>query len=211
MRVELNGTGKRFQWNWILRDINLSLPAGSRWAVGGPNGSGKSTLLKMLSGHLSPSAGQIRFFRKDEPVSPLEVYRHVAFVAPYIELIEEFTLSEALLFHRKFNPLLPGLSPSDLVDLLGFQKNARQEIRYFSSGMKQRLKLVLGFCTRADLLLLDEPTTNLDEQGSAWYLQLAERFLNKQTVVVASNVQKDFAFCDQTLHVLDYKGKSGRS
>lgn len=205
MRVELEEVGKRFQWKWILRDLNLTIRPRSRWAVTGPNGSGKSTLLKMLCGHLSPSRGRLSFHCREEAVEALELYREVAFAAPYIELIEEFTLLEALQFHQKFKPLAQGLTARDIVDLLGFEKSVRQEIRYFSSGMKQRLKLALAFCSRASLLLLDEPTTNLDAQGSQWYLQLAERFARDQTIVVASNMPSDFAFCDHQLNVLDYK------
>ncbi len=205
MRVELEEVGKRFQWKWILRDLNLTIRPRSRWAVTGPNGSGKSTLLKMLCGHLSPSRGRLSFHCQEEAVEALELYREVAFAAPYIELIEEFTLLEALQFHQKFKPLAHGLTARDIVDLLGFEKSVRQEIRYFSSGMKQRLKLALAFCSRASLLLLDEPTTNLDAQGSQWYLQLAERFARDQTIVVASNMPSDFAFCDHQLNVLDYK------
>jgi ABC-type multidrug transport system ATPase subunit len=205
MRVELEEVGKRFQWKWILRDLNLTIRPRSRWAVTGPNGSGKSTLLKMLCGHLSPSRGRLSFHCREETIEALELYREVAFAAPYIELIEEFTLLEALQFHQKFKPLAQGLTARDIVDLLGFEKSVRQEIRYFSSGMKQRLKLALAFCSRASLLLLDEPTTNLDAQGSQWYLQLAERFARDQTIVVASNMPSDFAFCDHQLNVLDYK------
>ena len=83
-----------------------------------------------------------------------------------------------------------------------------QEIRFFSSGMKQRLKLVLAICTDTPILLLDEPTTNLDEQGANWYHKLIQEFAMDRLVIVASNIEADYTFCKQYLNVLDYKKKA---
>ena len=144
MKIELKGVGKRFRQEWVLRELSGSFEQPGRYAVTGPNGSGKSTLLRLLSGHLTPSKGQVSFFENEQKLNPEQVYAHISYAAPYIELIEEFTLAEALDFHRKFRPFLPGLGTKELIARLGFQKSATKEIRHFSSGMKQRLKLLLG-------------------------------------------------------------------
>lgn len=207
MDLVLNNVGKRYRFDWIFRHVDYHFKAGSKYAILGPNGSGKSTLMKVLSGHLTPSKGNIEFQRNGSKILVDQVYRHVSYAAPYIDLIEEMTLEEAIKFHQKFKPLRQNLSTQDILDLLGF-KNARQkELRFFSSGMKQRLKLALAICSDTEFLLLDEPTTNLDKQGFDWYQLLIDRFTKDRLVLVASNVEMDYHFCDEQLSILDFKEK----
>jgi len=169
MEVVLHNVSKRFRFEWIFKGIDFTFQAGQRYAILGPNGSGKSTFLKILSGHLSPSKGKIEFLQNKTKLDIDHVYRHVGFAAPYIELIEDFTLKEAIIFHQKFKPFLQKLGPEDIIKILGFEHSTHKEVKYFSSGMKQRLKLALTLCSDTALLLLDEPTTNLDQQGFDWY------------------------------------------
>ena len=203
--LHLDRLGKRFRYEWIYKDLSTTIGAGERIALLGPNGSGKSTLMKTLSGQLSPSKGKLRHTVNGADIPIDGIYRHLSYAAPYIELIEEFTLREAIDFHRKFKPLINDLDTAAVIELLGFERSRNKEIRNFSSGMKQRLKLALACCTASELLLLDEPTTNLDEQGVRWYRDLIERFGGFRTIIVASNVAVDYAFCDRRLSILDYK------
>lgn len=205
MDILLDKVSKRYRFEWIFKHITLHLQAGHRYAVTGPNGSGKSTLLKILSGHLTPSRGSIKFQETNHPISIDNVYQQVAYAAPYIDLIEEMTLKEAINFHLKFKPLQQDLTPDQLIEILGFQKSKNKEIRFFSSGMKQRFKLVLALCSKTDLLLLDEPTTNLDQQGVEWYRGLVDQYSKNRLVVIASNVDVDFDFCEEQISILDYK------
>lgn len=205
MQITLEQVSKRYRFDWIFKGIGYQFVEGSRVAVTGPNGSGKSTLMKVLSGHLSPSKGTVSFIADGKKLGADDVYRHVSYAAPYIELIEEFTLAEAIDFHQKFKPLLPGLRTADLIELLAFPKAKDKQVRHFSSGMKQRLKLALAACSASSLVLLDEPTTNLDAQGVGWYLALMERFIGERTVVVASNVPEDYGFCTAVIDILRYK------
>lgn len=208
MKVQLNQVGKRFKYEWIFRGIDREFQSGQSYAIQGPNGSGKSTFLKILSGHLSPSKGKISFYQDERTIDINQVYQSISYAAPYIDLIEDFTLKEAIDFHRRFKPLLEGLSTKDLIGILNFEKSTHKAVKYFSSGMKQRLKLVLALCSRADLILLDEPGTNLDQQGIEWYRSLVERFYRDRLLIIASNVKADFDFCDQHLNILDYKKKA---
>ncbi|MCB0636946.1 MAG: ABC transporter ATP-binding protein [Lewinella sp.] len=205
MKIELDRVSKRYRRDWILRRMTLELAPAGRYAVTGPNGSGKSTFLRLLSGHLSPTKGQVRYTLAGRPVPVTDVYQHLSYAAPYIELIEEFTLEEALEFHRRFKPFLADLSIPDLIGLLGLEKARRLPIAYFSSGMKQRVKLALACCSASPLLLLDEPTTNLDAEGADWYRQLVERFATNRLVIVASNVPADYQFCTEEIRILDFK------
>lgn len=205
MKIELAGVGKRYRLEWVLRQVTLEFNQPKRYAVTGPNGSGKSTLLRLLSGHLRPSAGKLRFIKEGRPLDPALIYPHLSYAAPYIELIEEFTLQEALFFHQRFKPFYEGLDVPKLIQLLGMQRATHKPIRHFSSGMKQRLRLALAICSQTPLLLLDEPGTNLDAQGIEWYHQLIRDFGEGRLIVVASNVEADYAFCQHILDTREWK------
>ena len=207
MEVSFLNVGKRYRYEWIFRNVEFTFEAGKKYAILGPNGSGKSTLLKILAGHLSPSKGKVDFSFQGKKIDEDAVYKYISYAAPYIELIEEFTLTEAIHFHQKFKPFLNQLTPTDLIEILGFEKSKNKPVRYFSSGMKQRLKLVLSICSDASLLLLDEPTTNLDNQGMEWYRALVQKYAGDRLLIIASNVEADYDFCDTTLNILDYKKK----
>jgi len=212
MKIELSQVGKRYRREWVLRNVDLIFESKGTYAVTGPNGSGKSTLLRILSGHLTPTKGQVQFSRNEAPVGLNEAWQYLSYAAPYIELIEEFTLLEALQFHYRFRKFAQGLQPQDLIDLLGFSTNAAHKpVRYFSSGMKQRLKLALAICSETPLLLLDEPTSNLDRQGASWYLDLVAKFGAERLIVVASNVEEDYVFCTQQVDILNFKAKTKNS
>lgn len=205
-KIELEGAGKRYKREWIFKDLNYAFHNGSRYALLGPNGSGKSTLMKVLSGHLTPSKGRIVFYdAQSKALEPDQVYQSVAYAAPYIELIEEFTLEEAIRFHAGLKPFQDSLSTKRLYDLLSLPKARQKEIRFFSSGMKQRVKLALAICSNAPILLLDEPATNLDVQGVAWYKKLIAEFAADRLVIIASNDPHDAEFCPIHLSILDYK------
>jgi ABC-type multidrug transport system ATPase subunit len=211
IQIELDNIGKRFRYEWIFKGVTQTFQEGGSYAILGPNGSGKSTLMKVLSGHLSPSDGSISFSEKEQKKLAVEdIYKHISYAAPYIDLVEEMTLDELIDYYFKFKTLRKGLINKDLVDILGFQKSKNKQIRFFSSGMKQRLKLVLAICADTPILLLDEPTTNLDAQGVAWYQQLiSENNGNtegvERLIIVASNIEHDYVFCSKRLNILDYK------
>ena len=205
MTIRLEKAGKRYRMEWVFRHLDYSFEQGKRYAILGPNGSGKSTLLKVLSGFLTPSRGKVLHLRDGKPVPREEVYRSVGIAAPYVELIEEFTLLESIRFHRRFKPFLPGWTEQEVLGLLPFAAQKHKEIRYFSSGMKQRLKLALALCSDTPIVLLDEPGTNLDVQGQEWYLGLVDRLSGGRLLIVASNVQADVAFCEERLEIINFK------
>jgi ABC-type multidrug transport system ATPase subunit len=205
MTIAVQNAGKRYRLDWIFRGMDYRFEPGKRYALLGPNGSGKSTLMKVLSGHLSPSQGRVSFVQAGKALEPDQVYRHVSFAAPYLELIEELNLEEALRFHAALKPLLPGMGPAQLYELLALPRARRKEIRFFSSGMKQRVKLALAICSATPVLLLDEPATNLDTQGIEWYKRLIGQYAADRLVVIASNDPHDADFCPEHVRILDYK------
>jgi ABC-type multidrug transport system ATPase subunit len=205
MEIVLRNAGKRYRLDWIFREVDYIFRPGERYALLGPNGSGKSTLLKVLSGQLSPTRGQVSFVRDGQTLDPDLVYRAISYAGPYIELIEEFSLEEAIAFHSGLKPLLPGLTPEAVFDLLALPRARTKELRYFSSGMKQRVKLALAICSDTPVLLLDEPATNLDLAAIDWYKTMVERFAGERLVIIASNDPGDAAFCPIHLNILDFK------
>lgn len=207
MRIELSGLGKKFNRDWIFKGINFSSAPADRVAIIGPNGSGKSTLLQVISGVLSPNEGAIHFCKNNTAIAIESFFSHITFVAPYLELPEEMTLLELIKFHFSFKKKLGFHTAEELISSIGLNKATNKEIRYFSSGMKQRVKLALALYSDVDCILLDEPTTNLDEQGTQWYLNLIDTMLGNRTIFVSSNQAHEYSFCNKQILIADYKHK----
>jgi ABC-type multidrug transport system ATPase subunit len=204
MNITLNNVGRRFNKEWIFKNIDFSFTSSQKYAVLGPNGSGKSTLLNILLGSLTPSEGEINF-NNPEPVQVESVYKHLSFAAPYLDLIEDFSLLETINFNFKFKPYVHGFDADKIVELLGMEKSKDKLLKNFSSGMKQRTKLALALCAATPILILDEPTSNLDQQGIDWYLNLIERFGTDKLIIVGSNQKHEYEFCNNQLLISDYK------
>lgn len=204
MDITLDKVGRRFNKEWIFKDINYEFKQGEKYAILGPNGSGKSTLLSVLLSSLVPSEGKIKYTSSTE-IKVEDVYQYISFAAPYLDLVEEFTLQETISFHFQFKSFFDGLDAAGVLSLLGLEKSQDKALKHFSSGMKQRTKLVLACCTNAPVLMLDEPTSNLDAQGIDWYLNLIAKFAVGKMVLVGSNQEHEYAFCENRLSITDYK------
>lgn len=205
MNIHLSDAGKKFNREWIFRGIQFSFLPSKRYAIVGPNGSGKSTLLQIIAGSMNLNTGSITWSLNDQQVVTDKVYRYLSIAAPYVELIEEMTAKEFFQFHQSFKPLLPGTTINDIIHTIGLEKSANKQIRYFSSGMKQRVKLAQAIFSDVPLVLLDEPCTNLDDAGYQLYHELIDQYCQGKTVIVSSNDQQEFDFCEETIRILDYK------
>jgi ABC-type multidrug transport system ATPase subunit len=226
MQITLTNTGKRYNREWIFRHCDYEFLPGKTYAITGPNGSGKSTLLQVIAGAVLHSEGEIKYkdpgysiLDKTGPakdygisnpassiqhqVSSIEIYKQLSFAAPYLDLIEEMTALELLGFHAKFKPLVKSIP--EILDEVSLQKAAHKQIRYFSSGMKQRLKLAQAIFSNAPVLLLDEPLTNLDEDGIALYLRLIDNYTKEKLVIVSSNDKQEYIFCEEVISITTYK------
>ncbi len=200
MKIVTENLGKRFNFNWIFRNLNLVLEQGKAYAIIGHNGSGKSTLIQTLAGVQPFSEGKIEYSIGNEALSPDQVYQYLVMATPYMELIEEFTLKEHIAFHFKFKALRNGVQLAEIPELLWLEKSLNKPIRYFSSGMKQRLKLGLAFFSASPILLLDEPVSNLDRTGIEWYRERIEHQRDR-LILVGSNQEEEYAFCDQHIQM----------
>lgn len=205
MQITLKNIGRRFNRDWIFRGIDYTFSQGHTYAVLGSNGSGKSTLLAVLNGSLGPSQGDINFTNDGNKIEVSDVFNYLSLAAPYLELIEEFSLNEMIDFHFKFKNTKPGIDKAAIIELLNLPGSANKLIKYFSSGMKQRLKLALAFCADTPILMLDEPTSNLNAQGVEWYLSLVQQFAAGRLTIICSNQEHEYSFCEHRLSITDYK------
>ena len=194
MTITLDKISKRYTTGWVLKDIDAVIRSGEKVAITGANGSGKSTLIQIISGFLSASKGQIIYSHLDKKVDRDDIFKFLAISAAYSELDEELTIAELYKHYSLFKPLLIH-SLDEFLELTDFRKQKDKEVRYFSSGMKQRLALGFAFVIDAPILLLDEPTSFLDESKKGWYNQLFEEYTTNKTVIIASNDEKDIINC----------------
>ena len=206
MKIILSGTGKKFNTEWIFRELSYTFEKDNAYAILGRNGSGKSTLLQVIAGSIHPNSGTVTYTKGGVDIPVEKIFQQLAIVAPYQELIEEFTLREMLDFHYHFKSHVPGYSVQRIIDRIGFKDPGLKTIRFYSSGMKQRVKLVLALLSDVSLVLLDEPTMNLDEAGSDWYMELVSEMAKNRIIIVCSNLQqKETAFCKEKLFIEDFK------
>ena len=206
MEIVVDRIGKKFVKEWIVRNATFTLETGQKYVFVGPNGSGKSTCLQLLTGMFPVSEGTINYLSSSgKNVDVDEWYKHLVIAAPYMELVEEFTLREHVDFHRKFKPLKNNISLAEFEDFIQLPNISNKVIRHFSSGMKQRLKLGLAFMSDVPVIFLDEPTTNLDLQGIHWYLEMVTRMGENQMIILGSNVKKEYEFCENIISVSAFK------
>jgi ABC-type multidrug transport system ATPase subunit len=203
MNITLNNVGKRFNREWIFRHVDHQFISGKKYAITGANGSGKSTLLQVIAGSLTFNEGTIEAGSAQQTINNEQLYKHVSIAAPYLELIEEMTAKEMLAFHAQFKSLT--ITAEEILFIVGLEKAAAKQMRYFSSGMKQRLKLAQAFFSNTPVLLLDEPTTNLDEEGIAVYQALINTYTADRVVIISSNDKQEYNSCDEVIAIGDYK------
>ena len=195
MELSIQKLSKAFNRKTVFRDLSFSIASGSRFAISGHNGSGKSTLLKILSGGVLPSTGEVRFIYNGIELADDQVYRHVHFVAPYNTVIEEFNLIELFQLHRSLGMLRALPNVDAWLHKMEYPFDPQKQIKTFSSGMKQRIKLGIALLDNRPLILLDEPCSNLDAAGKSWFFKTASALDRNQTLVIASNELAEIEFC----------------
>ncbi|MFM2286627.1 MAG: hypothetical protein RLZZ543_2124 [Bacteroidota bacterium] len=205
MEITLNELGKRYNFNWIFNGVDWKIASGDRCVFLGSNGSGKSTLLQITSGALLPSTGTIEWVHQNKLVEAEKIYQFVSIAAPYLELIEEFSLRELVDFHFSIKTPLGGLSSQEIISIIGLSHASDRRISYFSSGMRQRVRLGLAILSDTPLLLLDEPLSNLDKKAESWYQELLKAYSFQRTILVSSNhLEEEYFICDRSLSIENY-------
>lgn len=205
MLIQLNKAGKRFYKEWIFRNFSFEFQEGNAYALIGPNGSGKSTLLQCIASSMLLTEGSVQYKQNGIQVLPENCYAYLCFAAPYLELVEEMTAAELLNFHQKFKPFIYNIPVNEILQFMQLNAVAYKQIRYLSSGMKQRLKLAQAVFSDVPVILLDEPCTNFDAAGFHLYHSLIKQFANNRLIIVSSNDENEYNFCSTHISLLEYK------
>lgn len=205
MKIKLSNAGKRYNREWIFRKADLEFDSTHSYAITGPNGSGKSTLLQCIGGMLALSEGQLEYHWKGELLAKENAFSQVTFSAPYMELIEEMSLKEFFSFHTQFKPWLAGFTIEKMITELGLEAAADKQIRYYSSGMKQRVKLGQSVFFQSAIVLFDEPCSNLDAKGIELYHTLVKNYCSQRLVIVCSNDEIEYSFCNVMIKMNELK------
>jgi len=212
MKITLTDAGKRFNRDWIFRHLSYEFISGHAYAITGPNGSGKSTLLQVIAGAMATNEGALQYEITDtnsngaaKKIASENCYQYISYTAPYLELTEEMTCAEFLRFHQVFKPFLSSLSVENIIDKVQLRAAAHKQIRYYSSGMKQRVKLAQAIFSDVPVVLLDEPCTNFDVDGILLYQQLIKEYSLGRLIIVSSNDKQEYEFCEEMINVMQFK------
>jgi len=204
--IDIDKIGKKFRNEWIFKNLSLQLKTGDVLGITGSNGSGKSTLLQVLSGFMSVSTGSISYSYNHKHVQPDSVYELVSLASPYLVLVEDYTLREMMKFYFRFKKIANGITVDNILEESLLKQHADKQLKDFSSGMKQKVKLLLAITSDTPILLLDEPCTNLDSHVIEWYQQYLRKFSSDRLIIVCSNqVKEELFMCNKFLSIEDFK------
>jgi heme exporter protein A len=194
---------QKFNQRVIFEGISFVVNSGQSLLLTGPNGSGKTTLVRIICHLLRPHSGNIEFRRQDQQMHWTNLIHHIGLVGPYLQLYNNLTAFENYRFFSRIRSL-----PSDqdyfkaLMDRFGLRGRELDELRTFSSGMLQRMKYVIALLHQPEILVLDEPTANLDEAGAAIVYQLMTEQKKDKILILATNDSKEFQFGEQKVSLI---------
>lgn len=198
MRLILDKLSRSFPGRKVFTDISLEIEANTTLVITGPNGSGKTTLLNVISSVMSPSMGEVTLEIDDKKYSGSDILPFIGLVSPDLYLYDELTACENLEFFANIS----GISPCDYKSKLaqfGLEGRGDDLVQSFSSGMKQRLKYILALLREPPLLILDEPTANLDDKGKAIINEIIENHVG--ITIIATNESNELKYADQTIEL----------
>lgn len=208
LSISINNLGKKFNREWIFRNLSCEISAGEKLVILGGNGSGKSTLMQIISGFVSANEGRLIYQQNNQSIDADRLKSLVSFASPYLQLVEDFTLMELIRHVNTYKPFINQFSVQQITELLELTQAKDKLIKQFSSGMKQRLKLGMAILSDTPLLLIDEPVSNLDKNAIVWYKDLISNYSRNRTVIVCSNaISDEYFFCEKELNVMDFKSK----
>ncbi len=205
MNITLRHIGKRFKREWVFSGINEKIEGPVHLGILGGNGSGKSTLLQLISGYAGPTEGEVSWRLGADTLDRESIFRHVGICAPYMQVYEDFSLSENLEFFLRFRQLIDGMDAEAFAERVGLEKQRNKPLRNFSSGMRQRVKLGLALFADVPLVLLDEPVSHLDKQGVMWFRELMRSDRNRIICVASNSHADEIASCTQFIDVTAFK------
>ena len=198
MAIKVENLGKNLGERKVISSLNLELRQGESVAITGPNGSGKTTLLKLLLALLRPSSGKVTYYDDDRVLSREELRHRISFVSPYLSLYDQLSAEENLQF---FTAVRGGnITGKDIDSLLlkvGLVGRGMDLVSEYSTGMKQRLKYAVALSSKPDFLLIDEPSSGLDDSGKAMMTALIEEQRSGSIIIIATNEKEEYSLASQ--------------
>lgn len=168
--IQLNKLVKYFGRRLVFSGINCEFSSGSIYGISGPNGSGKSTLVKIIAGLISSTRGEVIHRIVDKKIIHEDLHNYIGFVSPYLFLYDEFTAEENMIHFSNIRGINFDKERSDyLFERLKIYDRRNDVVRSYSSGMKQRLKFIFALLHKPNLIILDEPVSNLDNNGKIFF------------------------------------------
>jgi heme exporter protein A len=197
---------KLFGRRLIFKDINFNWIEKGIFGISGPNGSGKSTLVKIVAGLIAPSSGKIIHKNSGGEIIPEKLHNHIGFVSPYLVLYEEFSALENLKIFAKIRGVNFNEEKVTYYLTQFLLENRKDDlVKTYSSGMKQRLKFIFALMHSPEVLIFDEPTSNLDEEGKKVVYKIVNEEGKQRIVIIASNEVKDLELCSEVLLLEKFK------
>lgn len=201
MKIVASSIYKRFYRNWIIKDFNYTFNQGHVYGIAGSNGSGKSTLLQILSGMMGPSKGEIHYSMDDQELEEEFWFSKISYAAPYADVYDYMNVHELVQHQLCFKQFRNNMSSTEFIETCYLNGHEDKLIKFYSSGMKQRLKLGLAILADSPVLFLDEPISNLDDRAKLWCKQLLKKHCADRLVIIASNEPEDFELVNQKIHL----------
>ncbi|PID62532.1 MAG: ABC transporter ATP-binding protein [Ignavibacteriae bacterium] len=208
-KLSLTNITKTFGRRLIFKEINKHFLSGNLYGFSGSNGSGKSTLIKIIAGIISATKGKVSHSINSKEIVPEKLHNHIGFVSPYLVLYDEFTAYENLKHFSKIRGIKFNSERADfLLSQIELYDRKDDLLKGFSSGMKQRMKFIFSLLHNPKLLLLDEPTSNLDAEGKDKIYEIIKNESEEKLIIIASNEQSDLKLCSDILDIEYFKIKA---
>lgn len=205
-KAEINDLVKYFGRRLIFNGINQVFESGNIYGVSGPNGSGKSTFVKIVTGLISATKGKVVHTFNDKKIPEEKIHQRLGFVSPYLFLYDEFTAEENLFHFSSIRGLkYDNEYGAELLNHFGIYERRMDLVKGYSSGMKQRLKFAFALLHKPNLIVLDEPTSNLDHSGKEKVYEMIEKMGKQNLVIIASNEDTDLSYCTHSIDLEQFK------
>lgn len=195
INIEADKIGKKFGKLFLFKNINFSLTSGDSFYITGPNGSGKSTLLQIIAGIQKPTSGSV-IYKSDGSIVDNEKFKnYFGFTGPQINPYDMLSSIENLEFVSTGTPDKNRIT--EYLEKFDLLKHRTKAVKYYSSGMKQRLRLIHALINDPEVIMLDEPCSNLDTKGRDILYGILDTIKKDRVIIIATNENEDINICSK--------------
>ena len=208
LEINCDNLTKTFSGKTIFKNLSFNISSKESLTITGSNGSGKSTLIKVIANLIQASKGKISVRENKAEIPQDKWFQSTGFLSPYLNLYDELTGFENLDFFyrlRSTDAKQSGEKIKHILQRVNLYEKRNELVKNYSSGMKQKLKIAFAVLNEPDILLLDEPRTNLDKAGVDLITEIAGKQREKGILIIATNDEDDKLLCDSALNIEDYK------